>query len=282
MLYLNETVNKKYLYLNSGDVITNHPIIFSRFFIKTLRKCGLNINKDRAKEIQKSMYDSKDNNIINNSWGVEFKVNNIDFKIKLSGSNFFIDIYYKHFKFNTNNLTLKDLLNKIQDKILLILKNEINNNDPDIIKSNFNINLLNKYCNRLEDKFMFYKIHNEYTSKLIKKEIRINISFSLQEFFNEIENGFGRKFSSYNDGKFNYLFQKNDLKKITTLLINNIQNLYNINLNFIKFEDNNILIVFTNDNFKLNIDIQESLEQHVGNLSIDLFKIYLFNKIFEN
>lgn len=254
---INESVNNKYLQLNAADVITNHPLVFSRFIIKLLRKNGLTIDAKGAKNIQRSMYDpSLSGNKLTYS-GAEFEIteNQVDitFRFKLSGSEFLFTVKSMNFSFNAVKLTLEQLLNKMNDKISFLFKGGISwsaihqqqnqmKDDNDIIKSYQKIEAFDLYCKRLADMFMFYDIRNEYRNKPGDTSLRVDIYFSLQKFLDNIKEGLGKNISWRDD--FKYQFQKRNILKITKFLTSNIERLYGLYLAHINISQSDVMLLF--------------------------------------
>ncbi|MBP7022440.1 MAG: hypothetical protein KBC30_11590, partial [Planctomycetes bacterium] len=256
-----------------------------------LRRNGLDIDEKLARNIQYSIYDPgmSGNKIVYNGAEFEIKQNNVDigFKFKMSGLNLFVKIKSTNFVFNTLKLTLKQLLSKIEEKVKFIFKNGISwsaisqqqdaMNDKDEVKENNKIDLLDKYCSKLEEKFLFYNIKTDYSNKPGYEYIKIDIACTVQDFFDEISDGFGSKrFGWRFDIQYN--FQKRDLIRIISLLTSNIKRYYNLELSTVRLSNDDLTIVYRK--YKSDVDLEKEFAQ--ANKDDILFKKHLFNKIFEN
>lgn len=270
---INESVNTKYLQLNAADVVTNHPLVFSRFIIKLLRKNGLTISDKKARDIQYSMYDPSmsGNKLTYNGAEFEISENQVDisFKFKLSGSEFLFTVKSMNFSFNTAKITLERLLFKINEKINFLFKGGISwsairqqqdqmDGDKDLVKSYQKIQSLDSYCEMLIDKFMFYNIRNEYRNKPQDTSIRIDISFNLQDFLDGIKEGLGRNAEWRSDIK--HEFQKRDIMKIVKLLTSNIERLYGLYLAHMNISRSDVIIIYRGKKYIELDDIEKELK----------------------
>lgn len=276
---INESVNAKYLQLNASEVITNHPLVFSRFIIKLLRKNGLTISNKKAHDIQYSMYDPSmsGNKLTYNGAEFEISENQVDisFKFKLSGSEFLFTVKSMNFSFNAAKLTLERLLFKINEKINFLFKggiswsairrqqDQIEREDKDLIKSYQKIKALDLYCGKLMDKFIFYNIKNEYRNKPQDTSIRIDISFSLQDFLDGVREGLGRDAEWRGDIK--YEFQKYDIMKIIKLLTSNIERLYGLYLAHMNISRSDVIIIYKDKKYIELENIEKELKCDVPN-----------------
>lgn len=273
---INESVNAKYLQFNAADIITNHPIIFSRFIIKLLRKNNLKIGDKKARDIQHSMYDPSlsGNKLTYNGAEFEIAENQVDisFKFKLSGSEFLFTVKSMNFSFNAAKLTLEQLLFKINEKINFLFKGGISwsairqqqdqmKDDKDLVKSYQKIEAFDLYCERLVDKFMFYNIRSEYRNKLQDTSLRVDISFSLQDFLDGVREGLGRKVEWKSDMK--YKFQKIDAMKIIKLLTSNIERLYRLYLAHINISHSDVILIYRDKKYVELDDVEKELKYDV-------------------
>ena len=168
---ITESINN-YYDMNALEVITYHPIIFSKAFTQAIQR-SMPIDSKDAEKIRDSLVtDKKESNIFYNP--AKFSIKGFEFEVKCEGSKFklrFNNESARSLEFNISKLSLLELKQKIQKEFSIFSKtHELSYKERDkmglINHDNKNeLSDLEGYLRSLSNKYLGYAFHYDYEEK---------------------------------------------------------------------------------------------------------------------